>query len=319
MKEIAPQTQASFLDRVKAPIFAAPMGLFGLGHVLAGLYRAEGGLFSLLSEGVFVFAGVLLIGLSLAYGVKCALKQGAFWDDFKDPVAMNFGSAFAIAVLLGARALDPYAPSLAEPLLVFGGAASFGFGVLVVRQWLTSPFAPEAICPPWFVPVAGNLVAAKALFDGGFEGLGFFFGGLGLVGWAMLLPILLYRLVVSPELPMVLRPTLFIFVAPPGLTASASLSLLPPEAGVLFASLALGFGLFFLAVLATMVRNFEKAQFTTAWWSYTFPTAAMASGGLSLAAATGSSGQMMVGHGLAGLNIALTLGVMIASLRHLRG
>ncbi len=313
-----PVQSIPLLERISPGIFAAPMGLLGSAHVLRQLSATEGAPFGAASGGVFVAGAVLLIILTVIYGARGLTVRGGLRADLLDPVKMNFGSGFAIAVTLAASGLAMRGLPGATVLLFIGAAASFLFGVIVVRQWLLNPFEPYLITPIWFIPLAGTLVAAKALGDGGFPVLGLLMGGLGFFGWVMMLPFILRRLIIEPELSDLLLPTLFIIIAPPGLAANAALALLPEAAAMPLALLCLGIGLFFLAVLATMFREFERAPFSLAVWSYTFPSAAMASAALSIAVRSEVSGLTLLAHGLASLNMALTLGVSIAALWHLR-
>lgn len=307
-----------FLQGLGPRVFAAPMGLLGSAHVLHQLGLVEGSPFGFLARSVFAIGGAVLVILVLLYVARGFVVEGGIKADFSDPVEMNFGSGFAIAVTLAAGGLAIHELPGAQALLLVGASLSFFFGVIVVRQWLRAPVDLHLISPVWFIPVAGTLVAAKALGDGGFETLGFLIGGFGFFGWLMVLPLIVRRLITEPELPGPLLPTLFILIAPPGLAANAALTLLPETLALPLALACLGLGIFFLAVLVSMARDFEKAGFSMAVWSYTFPTAAMASAGLAIAAAPGGAGLTLMAHGLAGLNIALTLGVSVMAVRNLR-
>lgn len=294
------------------------MGLLGCAHVLHQLGLTEGAPFGAGSKCVFVIGAVVLVVLTLLYAARGLVVKDGLRADFSDPVKMNFSAAFAIALILGAGGLGIFGLPGAEPLLLAGALASFVCAVVVVRQWFRLAVAPAAITPAWFVPVASTLVAAKALGEGGFPTLGLFMAGLGFFGWLMVLPLVLRRLIVEPKMPRGLMPTLFILIAPPGLAANAALTLLPETLALPAALTCLGIGLFFLAVLVTMLGDFEKAGFSLAAWSYTFPTAALASAGLAITAQAGISGLVLMAHGLAGLNIALTLGVSVLAVRNLR-
>lgn len=310
-------TVTPLLQRIGPGVFSAPMGLLGCAHVLHQLSLTEGAPFAAASTGVFVIGAAVLVVLTLLYAARGFVVKGGVRADFSDPVKMNFSAAFAIALVLGAGGLGIFGLPGAEPLLLAGSAASFVCAVVVVRQWFRLAIAPGDITPDWFVPVASTLVAAKALGVGGFPTLGFFMAGLGFFGWLMVLPLVLRRLIVEPMMPRDLMPTLFILIAPPGLAANAALTLLPETLALPAALTCLGIGIFFLAVLVTMFVDFEKAGFSLAAWSYTFPTAALASASLAVAAQTGISGLVLMAHGLAGLNIALTLGVSVMAVRNL--
>lgn len=314
----SPARSPGLLSSIGPGLFAAPMGLLGTAHVLYQLFQMEGAPFGALASAVFVLGGLVLLGVTLLYGARALTVAGALRADFSDPVKMNFGSALGIALILLARGLALYDIAGASQLLALGCALSIGFAVAVVRQWFTLAFAPGSISPAWFVPVASTLVAAKALADAGSPILGALIGGLGLFGWIMLLPLIVRRLIVEEKLPAPLTPTLFILIAPPGLAANAALALVSGPLALGLALACLGIGLFFLAVLATMLKDFERAGFSLAAWSYTFPTAAMASAALSLAAVSGTPGLTLLAHGLAGLNIVLTAGVAVFAARRLR-
>ena len=299
-------------------IFTVPLGLFGAGHVAGRLYEFEGAPFDVAARVIFFIAGFVFAGVLLAYLVQIVARKIDLKRDLADTQMMNYSPALGMVLVLAGAALRPYEASTGAFLILLGAFTGLFFSVLVVRQWLTQAITPEQISTAWFFPVAGNLVAATALSNLKLELLALLFGGLGVVGWLMLLPIIFRRLILAKELTPVLLPSLFIMIAPQGLVMSALLRLLPSEVALPVAALVLGFGLFLLITLVSLRGHFEKSPYSIAWWAYTFPTAALAAGSLDLAAKMDAAGLIVLAEVLASLNLALTAGVGLIALLNLR-
>lgn len=267
-------TQAlSWLRDMPINVFASTMGIIGLGLVWrqgAVIWPSIAGA----SSAILLLGAAMFVGFTALTAVRFALFPSTLTEDLNHPIRMNFFSAFAISLLLLARAVQPYDEGAAVMFWGIGAIVSASFALRTMRYWLTHSIDPNNINPTWFVPVVGNLVVPIIGADLGFANISWAFFALGFGSWLTLQPVMLYRLIVQEKLPVALLPTLFIFISPPGLMASALMGLLGPQAALL-AVLPFVFGLFLFCVLLLMTPEFMTTPFTITWWSYTFPMHAM--------------------------------------------
>jgi tellurite resistance protein len=262
------------LQHLPLPLFAAPMGIGGLG--MAWREGARGlGAPAFIGEALLLLATLLwlaLVGLHLA---RARRHPAALAGDLRHPVRAAFLGTVSIGVMIIAGGLTPYAPGLAADVWLVGVAAHFGIGTWTVRGLLRSPKEAAVLTPPLLIPLVGNILAPVFGAPLGFPALNWMLFGLGALLWAMLQPLLLYRLILGPPLPAALRPALVIFLAPP---AVGALSLAGLTGGFGPGPLGcLGLALLVAAVMLTLVGDFARAPFAMSWWGWTFPSAAFAS------------------------------------------
>ncbi|HOS87486.1 MAG TPA: dicarboxylate transporter/tellurite-resistance protein TehA, partial [Burkholderiaceae bacterium] len=146
----------------------------------------------------------------------------------------------------------------------------------VVADLSTGKTPPEWGTPALYLPtVPGGFVGAMAMEALGLHGWASLLMGMGLGAWALLEMRILNRLFAGP-LPLALRPTLGIEMAPAAVGALAASTLwpnLPADAVMVALGVASGP---VLAVL-TRWRYWSEVPFNVGFWSFSFPLAAFAS------------------------------------------
>lgn len=155
-----------------------------------------------------------------------------------------------------------------------GAAAHLVIASITLRALLAAPRDIATLTPALLIPLVGNIVAPTIAVRFGEATLGWAFFGVGAFLWLALHPILLARLVAGPPLPLALRPTIAILLAPPALGAIA-LAQLGGGHGVGALALWGGAAVVALALLLNL-REFLRLPFSLSAWSYTFPAAAFA-------------------------------------------
>ncbi len=297
------------------------MGVLGLGLVWRHIVWVEPSARPI-AEAILLIGLFLLVTLMTLYALRTVRYRTNLIADANTPATLNFIATFSISVLLAAEALRPHNLLLAHIFFLIGTFAGLAIAVRSVHCWFTKSIDAKDIDPGWFLPVVGNLVAPSIAAPLGYATIGWLILGFGLIGWFMLLPLIVYRLIVEPELPKSLRPTLFIMIAPPGLATSAFIAMNGPVQ-VLWPALFFGFGLFFCLCLAAMVRDFLEVPFQLSWWSYTFPLHAMTIAAFSLDRAFPLPGLTEIAFLLTGITTTITGWVCIkatsATLSTIRG
>ncbi len=261
------------LAHLPLPLFAAPMGLGGLGLAWREAGRVLGAP-TLIGEALLALTAVLWLAILALHALRAARHPEALAGDLRHPVRVAFAGAVTIGLMLVAGGLIPYAPDLAASIWLVAALGHLAIAAFTVRDLLTAPRDAAALTPPLLIPLVGNILAPVFGARLGFESLSWVLFGIGTLLWAILQPLLFGRLVTGPALPARLRPTLVILLAPP---AVGSLALAQLTGGFGPAALAaFGLALFFALVLAAMAADFARMPFAMSWWGWTFPSAAFA-------------------------------------------
>ena len=277
MSEVA-STQRPWLARLHPSLFAMPLGLVGLAGawrrvVLLGITIGQPISLWLFGAGVLLFCVLLLLWLA-----KLTLHPAAVRQEWEHPVQGPMLAMMPVTVLLiVALAAQAFPLPFTFWLTLTLGAFALQ-GVLawqVVARLSTGKMPPELVTPTLYLPtVAGGFVGSMALGALDLAGWAALLFGMGLGAWALLEVRILNRLFAGP-LPVALRSTLGIEIAPAAVGSLALATLWPAlPAEVLMVCLGVASG----PVLAVLTRwqYWSAAPFSAGFWSFSFPLAAMA-------------------------------------------
>lgn len=269
--------------RTPPAIFPPMMGLFGLG--LAWRTLAEQPALQWLAPvgEAILGATLLLFAFSLVAWLSKPLRRpGVIREELSVLPGRAGLAAMVLCIALSAAALVPYQPAVALGLAGVALLALIGLGVLIARAMMTGPDEARSVTPVFHLTFAGYIILPLSLIPLGFERFAI---GILIVTviaatgiWLISLRQLLRR---TPPAP--LRPLLAIHLAPASLFTIVSARLGDP-------SVALGFGLFSLAILAVLVlsaRWLLASGFSPLWGGLTFPLAACATASILALGAAG--------------------------------
>ena len=270
--------QRPWLARLHPSLFAIPLGLVGL----AGAWRRAVVLGITIGQPISLWlfgAGVLLFGvLLLLWLAKLTLHPGAVRQEWEHPVQGPMLAMLPVTLLLIVALAAPALPLPYEAWLALTLGALAMQAVLawqVVAQLSTGRMPPELVTPTLYLPtVAGGFIGSMTLGALDLAGWAALLFGMGLGAWALLEVRILNRLFAGP-LPMALRSTLGVEIAPAAVGALAIATLWPAlPADVLMVCLGVASG----PVLAVLTRwqYWSAAPFSAGFWSFSFPLAAMA-------------------------------------------
>lgn len=277
MNSAITNTSLPWLARLPAGLFALPLGLFGL----AGAWRKTG-LFGWevsgpVSVGIGSFALGLLLLLAALYLLKLLRYPQAVRNEFNHQVMGPLMALIPLSTLLCVVFWGEAGHS-GWLLLTLAALALQGLVALpIVSKLATGNQKALALTPALYMPpVGGGFVGAMAMNAIGFPGWGALFFGMGLASWALLEARILNRLFEGP-LPMPVRPTIGIELAPPALATLAAGALWPQIPGEV---LIVGLGIAAGPIVAVLARYqwWSQVPFTAGFWSFSFPVAALASG-----------------------------------------
>jgi tellurite resistance protein len=145
----------------------------------------------------------------------------------------------------------------------------------LLGSWIERGIKDSELTPSLLIPIVGNATAVYAAVPLGYTQLGWASFAFAIVGWLAVLPLIVYRLLVTePRLPRKLAPQLALPIAPPAVLASVWY-VLTGAADPVFKVLA--FKSLFFGFLALRLWKMAWGEpFSDAKWAYAFPTAALA-------------------------------------------
>ena len=273
-----PPAPRPWLARLHPGLFAIPLGILGLSGAWQRVVPLGHTIGNPVSLYLFGSGLALLLVLTLLWLAKLALHMNVARQEWGHPVQGALLALWPVSLLLTVALLAPIFPEPAVLWYAVTFVALVVEGALawqVVARLSTGQMPPELVTPALYLPtVAGGFVGAMtlgALQQPGWAALLF---GMGMGAWALLEIRILHRLFSGP-LPMALRPTLGLEIAPAAVGSLAVATLWPAlPAEVLMVCLGISSGPLF-AVL-TRWRYWTAAPFNAGFWSFSFPLAAMA-------------------------------------------
>jgi tellurite resistance protein len=280
MSESNPATQRSWLERLHPGLFAIALGLLGLDGAWRRLGQMRVPTADLLADVLQMFGlGVLLL-LAALWLLKLLRHSAQVLREFQHPVQGPLLALLPVCILLAISQLAPAYPAARAALITCSLLALALQGVIawrVVSQLSTGQMPEELITPVLYLPIVpGGLVGAMALSALGLHGFAVLILGMGLGGWALLEMRILHRLFDGP-LPLALRPTLGIEMAPAAVTA-LSISFVWPQLPADLLLIALGIACGPVVAVLTRWHWWTSTPFSFSFWSFSFPLAALASG-----------------------------------------
>ncbi|WP_237214811.1 SLAC1 family transporter [Falsiroseomonas oryziterrae] len=261
------------LEHLPLPLLAMPMGTGGVGLAWRQAHGALGAP-GWIGEALLAFTALLWAGLVLVQALRLLRHPQAVAAELRHPVRVAFGAAPTIGLMIVAAFLFPHAPALGAALWSVAVAGHLLLAMMLLRRVLAGRGDGAMIAPPLLIPLVGNILAPAFGPRMGFPELSWMMFGIGLVLWLAMLPLLLHRLLAGPPLPLPLRPTLAILLAPPAVAALALEALTGHVDGVVLAFA--GVALLVAAVLLSLAHEFARVPFGLPWWGVTFPSAAFA-------------------------------------------
>jgi tellurite resistance protein len=268
-----------WLARLHPGLFAIPLGLLGLDGAWRRMAELRMPAAKHLADALMVLGLSCLLLLCVLWLAKLVLHWAQVKREFAHPVQGALLALLPVSILLAVSQLAIDYPRGKPCWLTVSLLALALQGLLawrVAQQLSTGQMPEELVTPALYLPIVpGGMVGAMALKALELPGFAILLLGMGLGGWALLEMRILHRLFDGP-LPLALRPTLGIEMAPAavtGLAASVLWPLLPAE------FLLIGLGIACGPVVAVLTRWhwWTSSPFTFSFWSFSFPLAALAS------------------------------------------
>jgi tellurite resistance protein len=266
--------------RFKPPI--VPAAFFGIVLGLAGLgnsWRAAHQVWQApapIGEALMALAAFVWALLILLFALKWALARDEALEEARHPIQCCFIGLVGVATMLVALGALPYSRLAAEILFGLGAAFTLAFALWRTGRLWQGERQHEATTPILYLPtVAAGFVAATVASAFGYPDWGQLAFGVALFSWLAIESVLLHRLYTVATLPLALRPSLGIQLAPPTVGAVAYLSI-NGGAPDLVAHALVGYGLMQALLLMRLLPWIMKQPFAASYWSFTFGATALA-------------------------------------------
>lgn len=263
------------IQRLKYRLTGAPTPMAGLALAIASLGWCWDGV--LVSQGLLqtpglvqwisaAIAGVLLAILAVKFLVHGHLLR----EDLAHPVVGSVVPTFAMGCMIVSASLDPISLFLRELVWLL----SVGLHVVFLVSFLyhrIKEFEVHHMVPSWFVPPIG-IVVADVSFSGNPTLAPVAHATLvfGLMLYAVMLPMMIYRLMFRHEIPDAAKPTIAIMAAPASLSLAGYLTVTEMPSPVIIGLL---FGIAVLMTFIIYVAFFKllRLPFSPGYAAFTFP------------------------------------------------
>ncbi|ODS12921.1 TDT family transporter [Pseudoalteromonas tetraodonis] len=267
---------------IKAKVITAPTPMGGLALGIASLGWAWENMFNVNGAAQYTGAAIASV-LLLILGLKFLLHPQLLKADLAHPVAGSVVPTFAMATLVVSNSLGHVNSVAGDVLWVSAFLLHLGFLLSFIVHRVRG-FKIGHMVPSWFVPPVGIIVADVA-FSGNPALLFLAQGALyfGMLMYAVMLPLMIYRIIFAEQIPDAAQPTLAILAAPASLSLAGYFTVNSEPSPVIIGLL---FGIAVLMTFIIYVAFFKllRRPFCPGYAAFTFPVVIGATALFKLAA-----------------------------------
>lgn len=249
---------------------ALPTPLAGLALGIASLGLGLENALPLHAAGQTIGA-LTALALLLALAAKFILNPGLLRQEIAHPVLGSIMPTFAMALMLISKSLGMWSPATGEVLWVTAVALHLVLMTAFTCFRLVS-FSLQQVVPSWFIPFVGVILAAVTIPAPQYAAFAYNLMIFGMLNYAVMLPLMLYRFMFSPEVADAAKPTIAVMAAPASLSLVGYLAL-EPNPSLLLCAVLLGVALLMTSLVYLAFFRLLRLPFTPAFASYTFPMA----------------------------------------------
>lgn len=266
---------------IPASFFGIVLGLVGLGAAWRIAHRVWH-LPALVGEVLLAMGGLIWLTLLVLYVAKWIYARASAVTELNHPIQCCFVGLVGVTTMLMAGAVLPYICTVSLVLFLLGAIYTIGFGAWRTGSlWRGGRDSAHTTAVLYLPTVAGSFVTASIASALGYTGWGELAFGAGFFSWLAIESVLVHRLYTAEPLPLVVRPTIGIQLAPPTVGALAYLNLTSGRPGILVHAL-LGYGLLQAIVLIRLLPWVRAQPFSAGYWGFTFGVTALAAAPLRL-------------------------------------
>jgi len=255
-------TKIEKLMAVPTPVAGLALGIASLGWCWENLLSSNG-----LAQSIgAIIAGFLLLVLT----PKILFNHSLLQKELAHPLIGSVLPTYAMAAMVVSNALGKISPWLANSLWLFALCLHLIFLGYFLYYRIKS-FNLTDMLPSWFIPPVGIIVAdVSFIANHALQPIAEIALIFGMLSYAIMLPMMIYRLIFRAEIPDAAKPTIAILAAPASLSLAGYLSISTNPSAII---LALLFGIAILMTLFTYIALIKLTQlpFSPGFSAFTFP------------------------------------------------
>lgn len=254
---------------VKQTVKMAPTPMAGLALGIASLGWSWESLVNFHHYGQWFSAAIASV-LLLVLAIKFLLHTYLLRLDVAHPVVGSVVPTFAMALMVVSHSIG-YASAMAGDLIWLFAVLlhiSFLVGFIYHRS---KQFSLHQMVPSWFIPPIG-IVVADVSFSGNANLMWVAHAALmfGMLSYAVMLPMMIYRLIFVDAIPDAAKPTLAVLAAPASLSLAGYLSITQQPSPVIV-GLLFGIGVLMTAIIYLSFVKLLRLPFSPGYAAFTFP------------------------------------------------
>ncbi len=257
------------IHKTKKAVMGVPTPMAGLALGIASLGWCWENFTEL--HGYGQWAGAALASILLAVlSVKFFFHNHLLRQDLAHPVVGSVVPTFAMATMVVSNSLGQFFPVAGDALWLAAVALHIVFLVSFIYH-RAKDFELHHMVPSWFVPPVG-IVVADVSFSGNPALATIAQGTLvfGMLAYAVMLPMMIYRLMFTHEVPDAAKPTLAILAAPASLSLAGYLTVTATPSPVIIALL-FGIAVLMTAIIYLAFYKLLRLPFSPGYAAFTFP------------------------------------------------
>jgi len=204
------------IKRIPTPSAGLALGIASLGSILESILSAGGAIQTVSA----VLASVFLLGVFCKFLFHPYLIK----EELTHPVLGSILPAFTMALMVISKAVGLYSPLIRQ--IIWFIAVMGHLSLLTAFVWYNiRHFSFERVFPSWFIPTVGIIAAALTSPGGIFAELADMIMYLGLINFAVTLPLITYRVFFLMGLADAAKPTIAVMAAPASLSLAGYLTI----------------------------------------------------------------------------------------------
>lgn len=257
------------IQRTKAKVMGAPTPMAGLALGIASLGWCWENVAELHGYGQWIGAAVASLLLAIL-AVKFLFHRHLLQQDLAHPVVGSVVPTFAMATMVVSNSLGHFFPVAGDVLWLVAVALHIVFLVSFLYH-RAKEFELHHMVPSWFVPPVG-IIVADVSFSGNPVLAPIAYGTLvfGMVAYAVMLPMMIYRFMFTHEVPDAAKPTMAIMAAPASLSLAGYLTVTAQPSPVIIALL-FGIAVLMTAIIYLAFVKLLRLPFSPGYAAFTFP------------------------------------------------
>ncbi|EOB3572292.1 TDT family transporter [Vibrio vulnificus] len=257
------------IQRTKAKVMGAPTPMAGLALGIASLGWSWENLATLNGYGQWISAAIAS-GLLVILAIKFLFHRSLLQQDLAHPVVGSVVPTFAMGTMVVSNSLGHFFPVAGDVLWLVAVVLHIVFLVSFLYHRAQN-FELHHMVPSWFVPPVG-IIVADVSFSGNPALAPIAHGALvfGMVAYAVMLPLMIYRFMFTHEVPDAAKPTMAIMAAPASLSLAGYLTVTAQPSPVIIALL-FGIAVLMTAIIYLAFVKLLRLPFSPGYAAFTFP------------------------------------------------